>query len=422
MSTWVTEIELTAPTALTLPDDRSAALILVRARGTPLGCIWLQRPKNSRVLDLKMIEAAVTDHLSVELTRQAFAREFLPPLPEEKVLQPISVIVCTRNRPELLRGCLQRLAELDYPEYEVVVVDNVPTDSRTRGVAAEFAVRYVSEPRPGLDWARNRGVIEAGHGLVAFIDDDARADRGWLRALNGAFADDQVMAVTGLVLPLDLRSSPQTYFEFVYGGMGKGYLPRSFRRERLGDSGLLWASAFGVGANMAFRKSLFDLVGAFDVALDVGTASRGGGDVELFHRLVARGYLLRYHPEAIIWHEHRPGARELRRQIFANGCSVWPYLLTCWRNRTVSPWAILNYALRQVLGWWLLRRLFRPGRHSRKLVLWELAGYFLGLAAYFQARLVARRVEQMPKPESVQSIPAAGLRSASRVRAKVVDE
>ena len=67
--------------------------------------------------------------------------------------EPISVVVCTRDRPRDLEACLAALSIQRHPRYEVVVVDNAPTDSETRKVVERWSARYVLEPRPGLDWA-----------------------------------------------------------------------------------------------------------------------------------------------------------------------------------------------------------------------------------------------------------------------------
>ena len=149
------------------------------------------------------------------------------------------MIVCTRDRPGELEDCLTALASLKYPSYEVLVVDNASIDERTAAVAARFGVRYVRESRPGLDWARNRGIRESRYSIIAFIDDDARADPNWLSALARAFEDCQVDAVTGLVAPLELETEAQQLYEFAYGGMGKGFESRHLDRSLLGPDQLL---------------------------------------------------------------------------------------------------------------------------------------------------------------------------------------
>jgi O-antigen biosynthesis protein len=145
----------------------------------------------------------------------------------------------------------------------------------------------------------------------------------------------------------------------------------------------------------------------FDVGLDVGTAAAGGGDVEYLHRLVASGHLLRYEPEALVWHLHRREFSELERQIFNNGCSVAPYLLTCLRNGTASPGEALRYAASDILGWWILRRLLRPGKHKRRLVFRELAGFLRGVLAYPEARRTAARLSASAEVACSQEAPTA---------------
>jgi glycosyltransferase involved in cell wall biosynthesis len=275
---------------------------------------------------------------------------------------------------------------INYPVFEIVVVDNCPMTEATQSlVSAMPGIRYVREERPGLDLARNKGISEAGFEIVAFTDDDTKPDRMWLWGLARGFAQSEVMAVTGLVAPMSLDTSAQLYFEDVYGGMGKGFAPRWVRKAEVGTIGLLWASSYGVGANMAFRRSLFARTGLFDPALDVGTASRGGGDIEFFHRLLCQGHTLLYEPSALVWHEHRASWSGLRSQLRDNGCAFVSYLLTCARNRSLGRGAITRFAMGWVVNW-LLRRCVRPGNHKRRLILAEIQGMLEGPLAYWKAR------------------------------------
>lgn len=271
---------------------------------------------------------------------------------------PISVVVCTRDRAQLLQCCLNALRQLDYPNYEVIVVDNASRDDATARVVAATPFRYVREDRPGLDWARNRGIAEAGHAIIAYIDDDAQAAPGWLRGLAAAFADPLVAAVTGLVVPSELATPAQQLFE-QYGGMGKGALTRQFQRARLCARDLLSAHQVGVGANMAFRRTTFAQVGHFDTALDVGTPSSGGGDLDMFHRVLVAGLTLRYEPSVVVYHQHRRELEALRRQLYANGRSFGVYLLKIWKQGDVERAAVARFAAGWVGGWLLKRWIAR---------------------------------------------------------------
>jgi len=367
--------------------------LLARLHGRPLGTLTFTTPDPSRLPAAELRRRLLAE----------FAGDMLPetvgfPPPSPAVWPPFSVVICTRDRPEQLAGCLEALLAQDYPDFELIVVDNAPADDATLELTAELPVRYERQPRPGLDWARNKGIAAARYPLVAFTDDDARPDPGWLRALAQAFAAPEVMAVTGLVLPQELDTAAQELFEFEYGGMGHGFKRRFFRRAQMDARRLLWASGCGVGANMAFRRELFDRIGGFDTALDVGTPSGGGGDVEMFHRVIAGGNTLLYEPAALVWHRHRREIADLRKLVGDNGRSFGAYLLTCARRRTVPRRAIAAFALRDWLWGWLGQRLLRPRGFPRRLIAWELLGALRSPFAYRAARRHARAQQAQPEP------------------------
>lgn len=283
-----------------------------------------------------------------------------------------SVVVCTRDRPAELARCLAALSRLEGPPFEVLVIDNASRDDSTRRIVEQTPYRYVREDLPGLDRARNRGISEARNDLIAFTDDDTEPEPGWLAALTRAFADPRVAGVTGQVLPASLDTLAQRLFEQYGNGMSKGDRPRLFDGASLRPAELLRAQDVGVGANMAFRWKVLEAVGGFDPALDVGTPARGAGDLDLFHRLLRSGAVLRYEPEARVRHHHRRDLSALRRQIRNNGRSYGVYLLKVWREGSVPRPALARFAL----GWcaWLAGRLFLGllGRHHLPLsLLWE---------------------------------------------------
>ncbi|HEY8468970.1 MAG TPA: glycosyltransferase [Longimicrobiales bacterium] len=393
---------------LEVPRGYGAARVLVRVRGRPLG--WMTIPsRRDRKISAAELRKAISEQFGpggwpallgrTDDNEAGAARR-------EGFCPPITVVVCTRDRTEMLAGCLRTLLDLDYPEYEVIVVDNAPSDERTARLAAELGVRYVREDVPGLDRARNRGIRAARYEIVAFTDDDARVDAGWLREIAAAFADPEVMAVTGFVAPLELDTEAQRLFELVYGGMSHGARQRTFRRGEMRNAQLLWASAMGCGANMAFRKRVFDALGGFDVALDVGTLAGGGGDIEMLHRIVVSGHAVAYRPAALVWHRHRPTLPALRRQLFDNGRSFGIYLITCFRKGTVPRHAILRFALQDWFARWIVRRLVRPGAFPRGLVVAEMAGAILSPLFYLGAQWDQRR-RRAPEPAALGARPEA---------------
>jgi glycosyltransferase involved in cell wall biosynthesis len=379
------EVDLRAP----VPDFHLAphdhVQVLLRWGTIPLGTIHFKSGGGPLSLGSDWVRQEAVGAIGWPLWQAALSGR----LEAAGATPPISVLVCTRDRALSLDRCLRALSALDYPDYEVVVVDSASRGPQTAEVAARHAVRYVREDRPGLDRARNRGVREARHAIVAFIDDDAMAAPGWLRGVARGFDEPGISAVTGLILPAELETPAQFEFE-AYGGMGKGFKPFTVRRAGMSERQLLWSSAWGVGTNMAFRRDVFGQVGPFDPALDVGTPTGGGGDLEMLHRVVASGYGLRYEPSALIRHLHRRDRRALRRQIGNNGRAFVAYLMTVARNRTVSRASVVSFALREWGLPWIAGRLWRTARardgKDFRLALGEAWGACTGPLGYLRSR------------------------------------
>ena len=110
-----------------------------------------------------------------------------------------SVVISTRHRPAQLEKCLEAVARLEYPRFEVMVVDSAPSDSRAREVAERWGTGYILEPVPGASRARNRGARASISEIVASLDDDAMPEPGWLSGLVREFEDPMVMAVGGRI-------------------------------------------------------------------------------------------------------------------------------------------------------------------------------------------------------------------------------
>lgn len=246
---------------------------------------------------------------------------------------PVSVVLCTRNRPDSLRRCLESLALTAYSHLQVVVVDNAPADDASEEVCASLRdsirVDYVRELRPGLSHARNRGVLAAEHDLVAFLDDDERVHPDWLTGLALEFGSDpRLGVVSGLVLPAELRTESQVQFE-QYGGHSKG---RGFRRvvfdkthTQHQQSPLFPFPAFGVGANMAFRSQTLRDIDGFDVALGAGTLTGGAEDTAAFTEAMLAGWTMVYAPRAVTWHYHRADEDDMSTQLsgYARGIGAY---------------------------------------------------------------------------------------------------
>jgi GT2 family glycosyltransferase len=246
--------------------------------------------------------------------------------------RPASVVVATRERPAALNRCLESLLELDYPEYEIVVVDNAPRTSATSELLASDRfrrrVKYVREPRAGLAAAHNRGIAEVSGAFVAFTDDDVTVDPLWLLELARGFElAERVGCVTGLIVPAELETRAQLVAERLWG-FNKGFREQTFDRET-GRGDPLYpytAGTFGSGANMAFETEVLRRLGGFDPATGAGTVARGGDDLSAFFTVISAGYRLVYNPAALVWHAHHADYAALKRQAYGYGVGLTAFL------------------------------------------------------------------------------------------------
>lgn len=394
-------IDLEAPLPAIPACTEGEQWILVRLHREPLGMVYPPKAGCSgRELARLVIDAqgeAITRHLAADRIGEPAAATGLASIPvscPRSAVRPnttVTVAVCTRSRAHQLRGCLDALAAIEYPRslLDVLVVDNAPENDRTRELVAGYdRIRYVREPRPGLDNARNRAIREARGEILAFTDDDVSVDPAWVDAIARAFEDEpHAMCVTGLVVPDELDTSAQVMFER-YGGFGRGFRRSVYRTPDGGRSAVKeygGTGRVGTGANMAFRVRLFSQHGPFDPALDVGTPANGGGDLEMFLRVLKHGHALVYEPAALVRHRHRRTYAELRRQIANNGIGFYAYLVRTARAYPEERLQVLRLGA-WWLWWWNVRRflaaLIGRGRVPLDLVIAELTGSLIGLSRY----------------------------------------
>jgi hypothetical protein len=110
-------------------------------------------------------------------------------------------------------------------------------------------------------------------------------------------------------------------------------------------------------------------IGAFDTALDVGTPSGGAGDLDMFHRVLLAGGVIRYEPEALVWHQHRRDMEGLRRQLYQNGCGFGVFLIKRWREAHMRRGAVARYAIGRWGRWLVGRLVIKRYRHGHDLPL-----------------------------------------------------
>jgi glycosyltransferase involved in cell wall biosynthesis len=336
------------------PSDEGAA-ILVRRKGVPIA-FWIQERTGNTVQAEALKQRIATEAgllMVSETVREEMARGRA-----DSTAPTVTIAICTRDRPDGVERLLRSISKWnpasdDYGGTgiaETLVVDNVPSDDRTRDLVLRSAgVRYVRESRPGLNFARNRAVTETRTEILAFLDDDVIPDGGWLQGLYSAWrANRDAAGFTGQVLPLELETDAQIVFE------KRGGFRRGFQRVRYGavlPGDPLYpggAGNFGAGANMAFRTDALRAIGGFDEALDTGADVPGGGDLDIFYRIIRSGRAIVYEPRFLVFHQHRREMSALRRQYERSwGLGFMCYLSKCLRT---DPERRINL-LRLVLWW-----------------------------------------------------------------------
>lgn len=297
----------------------------------------------------------------------------------------VSVVICTRNRTADLEKCLQSLRAQWCSPAEIIVVDNAPADDSTRDLVLKMqGVRYVREERKGLDFARNTGVRNARSPIVAFTDDDVIPHPAWIYHLQSSFRDPKIKAMTGLVIAAELRTESQQIFE-KYWSFNRGYADKYYNHQyyvqHLRQGPPVWE--IGAGANMAFRREIFEQAGYFDTRLDVGAAGCNG-DSEMWFRVLAKGGTIHYNPRAVTFHHHRKELSELRKQIhfYMRGFAAAALIQQQTDNR-------LNYSnhLFRTLPKVYLKRAIKGFPHYRsryRTLFAEVSGLVSGIVYYHQ--------------------------------------
>jgi O-antigen biosynthesis protein len=315
----------------------------------------------------------------------------------------VTVAVPTRDRDEILRQMIESLLALEYPRYEILIVDNAPRTDAAARVVASFArkkipIRYVREDLAGISYAKNRGLAEASGEIIAFTDDDVNVDPHWLSTLVLGFqAGSNVACVTGMIFPMEIETWAQGLIE-QFGGFSKGFERRLFDMAENRPHQVLYpyaAGIFGSGANMAFRTAILRQLGGFDPALGAGAPATGGEDLAICFDTVMAGYQIAYEPSAIVRHAHRREYDALRRQVHGYGVGLTAYLT---KTLIDHPRRIPRFLMRLPAGVaYALSSDSNKNRgkqrdYPRELTLDEMRGALYGPIGYLYSR---RRVKKL---------------------------
>ncbi len=288
------------------------ARLLVRDHGEPLGFVEVDVTERRRIggtVDVRALQRAVRPM----------------PVPDRRpaaglVLPSVTVVLCTDGAAgTTMRSVLANR----HPDLDVVVVSHGADDGGVATVQLDGRrVTTIPAPDGGLAAARNAGLLAATGEVVAFVDEGAVVDPGWVDAIARAFAaDPDVACVTGLVPSAELRTPAQRWHDDHTPG-GHTVRRRVFRLDDAADDVPLHpfaASAYGTGANLAVHRATALRIGGFDTAFGPGTRVGGGDDLDLFTRLLFAGSAIAVEPAAIAWQRSADDVASLRAAAAAHG-------------------------------------------------------------------------------------------------------
>jgi O-antigen biosynthesis protein len=351
-------------------------------------------------------------------TERAIEQHWCPQVTSDTVIEPpetlplsvpVSVIITTCDRPDDLRNCLHHLIHQQSPRnLEIIVADNRPASGITKPIVESYmegypGLRYVAEPRPGGAYGRNAAIVASTGDIVVTVDDDVTVPQDWLEKLLAPMVRPEVMAVMGNVLPLELDTQAQDYFEKYRGGLGNGF-------QRFEADGA-WLNSFtdsvppvwelGVSANAAFRATIFSHpeIGLMDEVLGPGMPTVGGEENYLVYKILKAGFTAVYEPDAFAWHRHRRDMAALYRQVKGHMQGGASFLWVLWfqegdrRGLRQMLWHMPKYLLEQRV----LDRI--RGKHDTPWpIIWsEIVGYLNGFTAYWKSvKIVKQRGRSAP--------------------------
>jgi glucosyl-dolichyl phosphate glucuronosyltransferase len=257
----------------------------------------------------------------------------------------ISIVICTFNRAPILQQTLLsflRQNELNTIQHELLIIDNNSTDD-TAIVVRDFlrnkSTKYFLETSQGLSFARNRGIAESNGELIAFLDDDVLVHKNWLTSLKACFDETDAVVVGGKV-SLKFQAPPEKWMGDVFR--------KCLSEVDLGTSRVVLSDGDRLyGANLSFRKKVFEEVGPFDT--NAGRAKHellSGEETELLRRIIANDGRVIYDPDVSV--EHLIGAERLQWEYFvkrATGDGATRELLEPKASRSFQILRVCNAAM-----------------------------------------------------------------------------
>jgi O-antigen biosynthesis protein len=410
--TKILELDLSKPIeTLTDLGGYNTLQLLVKLHGQPIDWIWLGI--NGDRCSASAIAQAMFPHLQEKIAQALLTNRLLQPgkpwdmpslltlsTPQSLAkLTTLTIALCidmSMDRAEDVELSIQALGKLQQP---IVIVEALPADDRAKTWTKIANLQYISTTNPGRNAARNAAIDQATTEAIAFIQPGGIPTVQWAEAITSAFSEDpNLKALTGLVIPEVIDRESQAVLDRSYSP-GRGLNRKTYSIVDAPKWMDLGTMQVGSGLNMAFRRGVFDSIGRFDPALNLPGLTWGGGEWDLFARLLLAGEKILYAPKVTLATRFLIEDGEIRSHLHHNMTAFYSYL-EAGRNRfPQAPWS-------KLATWksaWLGLALIRSWGVPRHWIAAEIKGAMAGRKQYRQA---LSRINALP--------PNPGLRTQVR--------
>ena len=276
-----------------------------------------------------------------------------------KIKPFISVVICTYNRANYLKKCLDSMLDQTHDNFEAIVVKGPSTDE-TENLLKKYPFRVIQQKeKGGLSAARNLGIKAAKGEIIAFIDDDGIADKDWLGELARVYTTEDIVSVGGKIAPVWLNEKPEWYTDQLGSYLSLLDLSQNVKQIVFPDC--------PYGCNMSFRKRVFEEIGFFDVSLGRYLTKNllSHDEIDLCKRIDEKGYKTMYNPKAVVHHQIDPSrltkAWFKNRFYWGNGISMvifhkkhygtgYIFKLTMKALFLAIPYNLVRYSFERIKG------------------------------------------------------------------------
>lgn len=398
--TKVVEIELSQPIeAITNLAGCQIVTGLLRWDGIPID--WVQIPvTGDRCAVSQIVQAVTAQHKAAIAYPLVLNRLNQPDLeswqpsdllrltPVHAAAPMVSVALCLAQGDRDITACLEALQRSTYPHLEILVVEQATTETTVKNQVERYGkrFRYLATAVTGLNAARNLAIQTAQGEIIAYLDPALVPLPGWVEALATTFTENPaVMAITGLAIPNGSETNAQYWFEQRYS-LGRGLKQQWYQLDQ--SKSLPWSAiatmAMGTGTNVAFRRHVFEKIGGFDPALDLPGMTEGGGDLEMFCRVLLSGLPLLYQPRAIAQYTIPKSEAAVRAHIQQHYTGIYAYIAAGLQRYPQLRNQFLTLAVGKIARTLLL--LPNPGLFPRRLLVVELLTMLTSLGKYQTAQ------------------------------------